>query len=86
MSATKAQLDAMILRRYPTAAEVEYSCTDDPRDVVLWTVRNASGRLLFNWRTAGEKSWPELGETVELLARVVRRRQARGDGLVYELP
>lgn len=85
MSGDKTRLIRLILKRYPTAVAVEYSCVDDPADVVLWNVRNASGRLLFNWRTAGEHSWPELGETVDALAQVVRRRRARGNGLIYLL-
>jgi hypothetical protein len=80
-----AELDAAIRRRYPNAAAVEYICVDDPADVVLWTVRNTNNQLVFNWRTATGESWPELGEVVGMLAKVVRQHQARGDGLIYKL-
>ncbi len=79
------KLDILVAGQFPAAESIAYSCVDDPADVVIWQVRNANGRLLWNWLVAVEESWPGLGEAVEAFAVVARALPDRGDGLTYRL-
>ncbi len=68
---------------YPRAATIRYSCTDDPPDVVLWSVHDSRSRPLWDSDTADDEHWPALPGAVDLLAAV--ELPQRGDGLVYRL-
>jgi hypothetical protein len=79
------EVTLMVWQRFAMAAWVKYSCGDNPRDVTVWSVHNAHGRLLWNSNTATEKSWPELGEFVDAFAPLAYEREDRGDDLRFDL-
>ncbi|MER5608234.1 hypothetical protein AB0F93_00490 [Micromonospora tulbaghiae] len=67
------------------ATQLGYSCSDDPRDVLLCDVRDDAGRVLWNAADADESAWPFLGYVVDLFAPHAHARPERGDGLLFTL-
>jgi hypothetical protein len=80
------QIAELIRKAFPLATRIHYSCIDS--DTAIWAVANQSGRLLWNWRTANERSWPEplFGQAVHEFHSFALTLPGRGDGLRFDLP
>lgn len=66
-----------------TAARIGYARDDD--DTVLWDIRDGDGALLWDARPDDIPEWEQLGEAVDLFARLIEDNPERGDALIFDL-